>query len=58
MMPDLRGSLDYRTPPVGERLVGDELADCLQRFLTASADERTLQRAAQALTRWRELSEK
>jgi hypothetical protein len=40
-----------------DRLVetGNEMADCLQRFLTASADGPTLQRAHEALLLWSSL---
>ena len=36
----------------GARPAGDELAACLERFLTATADERTLVRARAALALW------
>lgn len=35
---------------------GDELAVCLERFLEARADERTLQRAREALALWERLT--
>jgi hypothetical protein len=38
--------------------IGDELASCLERFLTASADERTMDRAREALTLWYRLTER
>jgi hypothetical protein len=36
----------------GSRQAGDELAACLARFLDVSADERTLERARDALALW------
>ena len=36
---------------------GDELAACLARFLTATADERTLERARDALALWYRMTE-
>lgn len=48
--------MDYRsaeTPPVR---AGDELAACLARFLDARVDERTMERAREALARWHELT--
>jgi hypothetical protein len=42
----------------GMRSVGDELASCLERFLAASADERTLERARDALTFWYRLTDR
>ena len=42
-----------RTPRREELLdVGDEMAVCLERFLTASVDERTMRRAQEALLAW------
>jgi hypothetical protein len=38
--------------------IGDELASCLERFLAVSADERTLDRAREALTLWYRLTER
>ena len=38
-------------PAAGE-LLAEELADCLARFLNASADERTMARARRALELW------
>ena len=43
--------MDQTVPSVQD--LADELADCLQRFLTANADERTMRRAQEALTLWR-----
>jgi hypothetical protein len=40
-------------PPVR---AGDELAACLARFLDARVDERTMERAREALARWHELT--
>ena len=48
--------MESSIPPVADRLVGDELAECLQRFLAASVDERTMVRAQQAVTRWEQLT--
>ena len=39
----------------GAQLAG-ELAACLARFLNASADERTMERAREALARWDRLA--
>jgi hypothetical protein len=39
------------------RSVGNELASCLDRFLTASADEGTLDKARDALTVWYRLTD-
>ena len=52
---DLRssGSVDHDA----NRQVGDELAECLERFLAASADERTLDRARTAVALWYGLTE-
>ena len=44
--------MDYSIPPLTDRAVGDELAECLRRFLAATADERTMERAREALARW------
>lgn len=44
--------LAVRTP---DRRTVDELAECLERFLTARADEATMERAQLALARWRSL---
>jgi hypothetical protein len=46
-------------PSGRNRLVdaGDEMAACLERFLVARVDERTLQRAHEALLRWSRLDE-
>lgn len=49
--------MDHRsaaTPPVR---AGDELAVCLARFLDARVDERTMERAREALALWYRLSE-
>jgi hypothetical protein len=46
------GPVDQPVPPTPDRWVGDELAECLQQFLTARADERTMRRAQQALDLW------
>ena len=35
----------------------DELAACLERFLAARVDERTMERAQLALARWHSLAE-
>jgi len=40
------------------RPIGDELASCLERFLAASADDRTLDRSREALTLWYRLTER
>ena len=42
------------TPPVR---AGDELALCLARFLDARVDERTMERAREALALWYRLTE-
>ena len=42
-------------PDAGEQLV-EELAACLARFLNASADERTMDRARRALALWKGLA--
>jgi len=47
---DLRGSA--RIGRDRFRRAGDEMAECLERFLTARADERTMQRAQAALLEW------
>jgi hypothetical protein len=46
--------IDLRAPATGDLLVwaGDELATCLDRFLTATADEATMARARHALLLW------
>jgi len=44
---DLRVTGDGRVEDIA-----DELAVCLKRFLTASADERTMERARRALDQW------
>jgi hypothetical protein len=36
--------------------IAEELAACLERFLTASADENVMRRAARALDDWSELT--
>ena len=36
-------------------LVASDLADCLRRFLTASADESVMRQAIRALAAWDEL---
>ena len=41
-------------PVAGEQLA-EELAACLARFLDASADERTMKRAREALALWHRL---
>ena len=49
--------MDHRsadTPPVR---AGDELAACLARFLDARVDERTMERAREALALWYGLTE-
>ena len=51
---DGQGIVDLRAPggdPASRRL-GDGLAECLKRFLAATADERTLERAREAVARW------
>jgi hypothetical protein len=48
--------VDHRTLEL-ERDLWDELASCLERFLAATADERTLQRAREALALWGRVSE-
>ena len=42
-------------PAIGAPLT-QELAACLARFLDASADERTMRRAEEALARWHRLA--
>ena len=42
-------------PAIGAQLA-EELALCLARFLNASADERTMERAQDALARWHRLA--
>lgn len=42
-------------PTAGDQLA-EELALCLARFLNASADERTLERAREALALWHRLA--
>jgi hypothetical protein len=40
----------------GLLFAGDALAECLERFLSARADEPTMQRARAALDEWRQAS--
>ncbi len=42
-------------PAIGAKLA-EELADCLARFLDASADERTMERSREAPARWQGLA--
>lgn len=42
--------------PVTGAQLAEELAACLARFLNASADERTMERARDALARWHRLA--
>ena len=45
-------------PPRPEQWVADEMAQCLERFLAASVDERTLARAQQALELWHQWTDR
>lgn len=50
--------MEHPIAPAADRHVGDELAECLQRFLAASVDERTMARAQQAVDHWYQLTER
>ena len=56
----VRGTIDLRSlgsDDAGQR-VGDELAACLERFLAATADERSLERSRDALAQWYRLTDR
>jgi len=50
--------MDRRTAELPPVEAGDDLAACLARFLNATADERTLERAREALALWYRMKER
>jgi hypothetical protein len=49
--------VDHRSADIPPARAGDELAACLARFLDARVDERTMERAREALALWYRLTE-